>query len=235
MKVNPNKFGYTQVKEPKINAEKQKRKNSTKGFINCYNSTMSCNSMQYAINYRKANQIVDKLIKDRPKTKTTKYCFADRLANLLPQFGGEVSDKGMRPTLDVGWDIKGKRCKQQYERYSVVFCVAYNSKKGYNEMSLKRVIGLPGETVSLHEDGHVSINDKILDEPYIKKYHKRSVGVGNYHLGKNEYFILGDNRDFGFDSSSYGPVKRRQIKHMITLVLKPDSSVFENIGKLSGF
>src|SRR4051812_7247815 len=63
----------------------------------------------------------------------------------------------------------------------------------YNALILKRIIGLPGETVSIHRGGEIFINGKYLEEPYATK------GLTNYRGSKtlepNQYFLFGDNRE----------------------------------------
>ncbi len=73
---------------------------------------------------------------------------------------------------------------------------------------LKRLIGLPGETVEIR-DGKVYINGKVLDEPYIK-----GPAEGNSPpliLGSDRYFVLGDNRPNSSDSRAFGPIKGESI------------------------
>ncbi|MCL6444783.1 MAG: signal peptidase I [Alicyclobacillus sp.] len=65
---------------------------------------------------------------------------------------------------------------------------------------VKRIIGLPGDTVSIH-GGHVYVNGKVLHEPYLTKPWGITDGTyGPYHVPKNSYFVLGDNRDDSDDS-----------------------------------
>jgi signal peptidase I len=56
---------------------------------------------------------------------------------------------------------------------------------------LKRVVGLPGETVAMYH-GKVTINGKPYEEPYVKLHGTRSFWP--YRLGEEEYFLVGDNR-----------------------------------------
>lgn len=62
---------------------------------------------------------------------------------------------------------------------------------------VKRVVGMPGETVSIH-DGHVYINGKVLNEPYLKV--PTTGDFGPYKVPANSYFMLGDNRGDSDDS-----------------------------------
>ncbi len=68
---------------------------------------------------------------------------------------------------------------------------------------IKRVIGLPGETVEIKE-GQVWIDGEPLDEPYID--HPFMPDDGPYELGPDEIFVMGDNREFSFDSRRFGPI-----------------------------
>jgi signal peptidase I len=61
-----------------------------------------------------------------------------------------------------------------------------------NAVIVKRVIGLPGETVSIHRGGDVYIDGKRLEEPYAKG---RTSFQGQQQLEPNQYFLIGDNRD----------------------------------------
>jgi len=62
---------------------------------------------------------------------------------------------------------------------------------GYHIMYMKRVIGLPGETVAFH-DGRAVVNGKVLSEPYVKFACDWELPPES--LGPDEYFCVGDNR-----------------------------------------
>ena len=73
---------------------------------------------------------------------------------------------------------------------------------------LKRIIGLPGETVAF-VNGHVLINGELLDEPYEKsRYNWNSAPVT---LGPNQYYVVGDNRSMPAGDHVHGVFERTQI------------------------
>lgn len=74
---------------------------------------------------------------------------------------------------------------------------------------VKRLIGLPGETVS-ERNGYVSINGRPLPEPYVERGH-RDRGSGSWHVPEGAYFVLGDNRASSCDSREFGSVPRRNV------------------------
>lgn len=90
---------------------------------------------------------------------------------------------------------------------------------------VKRVIGLPGEKISI-KDGSVYINDRLITEKYIEKGVLTGL-IGNsggvWNLTKDSYFLMGDNRPGSNDSRYFGPVEKRFISGRASAIIYPRS------------
>ncbi len=92
--------------------------------------------------------------------------------------------------------------------------VVFRYPRDPSQFFIKRVIGLPGETVEI-TNGDVILytqehpNGMVLDETYLVD--ERTTQKMKTTLGTDEYFLMGDNRDESLDSRSFGPVKRSGI------------------------
>ncbi len=85
---------------------------------------------------------------------------------------------------------------------------------GPHLMYLKRVVGLPGETIAFH-DGHIFINGQELPEPYVKypcdwEHEPEPIGAG-------EYYVVGDNRSMGFEDHTQGRAEKSRILGKVLL------------------
>ncbi|MBN1681034.1 MAG: signal peptidase I [Anaerolineae bacterium] len=89
--------------------------------------------------------------------------------------------------------------------------IVLESPRSDDDLLIKRVIGLPNETVVIR-DGRVYIDGYLLDEPYVMEYCQYQSCNGEWELGPDEYFVLGDNRSHSLDSHSFGPVNESLIK-----------------------
>jgi signal peptidase I len=75
---------------------------------------------------------------------------------------------------------------------------------------VKRIIGLPGETVAVSADGLVSINGRRLEEDYVEPG-RRGGQSGRWPVREDAYFMLGDNRRQSCDSRIWGPLSEENI------------------------
>lgn len=84
---------------------------------------------------------------------------------------------------------------------------------------LKRVVGLPGETLSI-QDNKVYINGKVLEENYLP-FNAATVPDQTVKLGSDHYFLMGDNRPNSNDSRFFGPVEKRFIEGKALVIIYP--------------
>lgn len=113
----------------------------------------------------------------------------------------EVIGSSMEDTLYDKDNIIVEKVSYRFgepERFDViVFPYEYNKKTNF----VKRIIGLPGETVYIDENGVIYINDVVLNENYGKEViSDPGIASKPIKLAEDEYFVLGDNRNNSKDS-----------------------------------
>lgn len=125
----------------------------------------------------------------------------------------KVSGDSMQATLHDGDNLIVDKISYRFrdpKRYEIiVFPYRYADDTYY----IKRIIGLPGETVQI-KDGYVYINDEKLDEHYgLEVMNNAGIADKPILLGEDEYFVLGDNRNRSADSreTSVGVLHREEL------------------------
>ncbi|MEK7504934.1 MAG: signal peptidase I, partial [Patescibacteria group bacterium] len=99
----------------------------------------------------------------------------------------------------------------------VVFRYPLDEKKFF----IKRLIGLPGETLLIKSDGvylNTNQGESKLSEPYAPNF---STAPTTITLGDKEYFVMGDNRPQSLDSRAWGPVSKKLLTGRVLLRLFP--------------
>lgn len=130
-----------------------------------------------------------------------------------------VEGSSMMPHLKAGerlivnklvyYQIKSYRWGHFERGDVVVFWYPNNPGKSY----VKRVIGLPGETIDIR-NGRILIDGKVLEEPYLDpnyNQHPRNVRNLPKKIEPHHYFVMGDNRDDSSDSRDWGVVPEKYI------------------------
>ena len=130
----------------------------------------------------------------------------------------KVNGTSMYPTLE-GDEIMLLN-KLGADRFDIVVL----KLDGEQNNLIKRIIGLPGETVEI-KNNEIYINDELLDDPYGTGI---TYNIDPVTLGEDEYFILGDNRIVSLDSRVFGKIHRSEIKGTTNFIMYP----FSKIGKV---
>lgn len=126
--------------------------------------------------------------------------------------------------------VDGPSMSPTYRQHSINFInrLAYRNSEpqrgdvvavrytGQNMMLLKRVVALPGETIEF-TGGHVLINGRLLDEPYLKNECDWNVKPDHSTMREDEYYVVGDNRSMPFQSHYQGGAQRARILGKIML------------------
>lgn len=134
----------------------------------------------------------------------------------------KVNGQSMYDTLN-GSEIMILWRTKDIQRYDIVVAdLIENGKK--TDTLIKRVYGLPGETISC-EDGVIYINGKKIDDSYA---YGKTDDFGSITLGSDEYFLLGDNRGVSLDSRIFGPINKKHIDGKTDFIIWP----FKKFGKV---
>ena len=104
--------------------------------------------------------------------------------------------------------------------------IVFKSPHSPSHKYIKRIIGLPGETVEI-KDGKIRISGVNLNESeYLPDFvFTDNKGFEKITLGENEYFVLGDNRVLSSDSRVWGPLSREKIVGRVFVRLWPFSAL----------
>lgn len=124
-----------------------------------------------------------------------------------------VDGRSMNATLNDRDNLIVEKLSYRFhdpERFDIIVFPPYGTKEYY----IKRIIGLPGETIQIDEEGNIYIDGELLEEDYgLETIKNPGRAIEPVTLGDDEYFVMGDNRNNSVDSrdSRVGNVKRDSI------------------------
>ncbi|MFA5383485.1 MAG: signal peptidase I [Eubacteriales bacterium] len=118
-----------------------------------------------------------------------------------------VPSGSMIPTINIGDRLIVEKVSKNVERGDIIVFKP-TPESGLKEDLIKRVIGLPGDVISI-EDGCIFINGAPLNEPYLKEQMRSDFGP--YKVADHSYFVMGDNRNESYDSRFWGVVPEENL------------------------
>lgn len=143
-----------------------------------------------------------------------------------------IPSESMLDTMRIGdlffaENVSYKVLRQEPQRGDIV--VFRHPQEGQHNILIKRVIGLPGDTVEV-QDGQVLINGEALAEDYIAQPPLRA--FPRHTVPADSYFVMGDNRNNSADSRVWGYLPRENLLGRAALVFWPPQRmrVLERVG-----
>jgi len=128
----------------------------------------------------------------------------------------QVQQNSMERTLEPGQYVLVDKLSPRWDTYGRGDVVVFNPPQTWTEDPtpfIKRVIGLPGDTIEVKDDGIVYVNGVALDEPYT---YKNDAGINEptevspdqtrWVIPPGQLFVMGDHRQKSADSRVFGPI-----------------------------
>jgi signal peptidase I len=128
-----------------------------------------------------------------------------------------VDGASMEPTLETGERVIVNRLSYKYGSPQRGDIIVFHFPRNPSEEYIKRVIGLPGDTVQV-KNGSVYINNQHLDENYLDV---KTNYTGTWQVPEGQLFVLGDNRNNSSDSHDWGTVPLNYVVGKAILVYWP--------------
>lgn len=131
-----------------------------------------------------------------------------------------VDGPSMENTLKENDILILNKFDHSYERFDIVV-FKYNNQK-----LIKRVIGLPGETVEF-KNNKLYVNGKYLEEDFLgsKSFNFNISDLGYKVIPEGEFLLIGDNREASYDSRYFGTIKKEDILGTVNLRLFPFNKI----------
>lgn len=126
-----------------------------------------------------------------------------------------VSGASMSPTFESGHYLVVDQLSYRFNEPERGDVIIFKYPRDTSKFFIKRIIGLPGETLTLEAkvltiENSMHLGGFVFEEPYIEEANRIS-GTFSVELGDNEYFVMGDNRGQSSDSRVWGPLQKELI------------------------
>ena len=181
--------------------------NNTKKFVE-WRQVMGMNDLIEAEPTKKKSKIFKNII-EFFWDLTFYICIIIVITYIVPNFILQrtiVDGSSMNDTLSHGDNLYVEKISHHFNklnRFDVIVFYPFGKDGEENDYYVKRIIGMPGETIQIKEDGSILINGDLLNENYGRELILNSGRAeGPITIGEDEYFVLGDNRNASEDSRS---------------------------------
>lgn len=131
-----------------------------------------------------------------------------------------IESHSMQPNFYEGQFILVNKLAYKIGQPSRGEVIVFHNPNNTSEDYIKRVIGLPGDTVEIHDD-KVFINQQELPEPFAKEPYRTNTPFGPLVIPANHIFVMGDNRGNSQDSRYIGPIDENLVVGKAWLRLWP--------------
>lgn len=128
-----------------------------------------------------------------------------------------IPSESMSPTLKVGDSVLAAKFAYRFSEPERGDLAVFDGPEG---TTIKRVVGLPGDTVAVR-DGVLVVNGDAKREPYVDYELTDSSFFGPERVPEGHVFVMGDNRSNSLDSRSFGPVPEEDLTGKVVLRLAP--------------
>lgn len=137
-----------------------------------------------------------------------------------------VNGESMMPTIEEGNRLLVNKIELEFRSPERFDLIVFHANE--NEDYIKRVIGLPGDTIE-YENDQLYVNGEAVDEPYLDEYKEALVEgqltedftlqekTGQKTVPEDHYFVLGDNRRHSYDSRHIGFINQKEIVGIVNL------------------
>jgi len=131
----------------------------------------------------------------------------------------------MEPTLMVKDKLIVNKVSFKFSGIKRGDIIAFHSPVTEGKDLVKRAIAFEGETVKLGTDGVIYINGKPIDKDYYAGNAPPKYTGQTFKIGKNEIFVMGDNRDDSYDSRYFGPIDKNEVFGKVLMIYWPPSRI----------
>ena len=138
----------------------------------------------------------------------------------------DVSGSSMLPTLEDKDILMVDKISYRFREPKRFEIIIFPYQFGDNQYFIKRIIGLPGETISIDLEGNIYIDGNILQEDHgAEVIQDPGRAITEIHLNEGEYFVMGANRNHSMDSRdiSVGNIQKKDILGRAFIRLYPFS------------